>query len=230
MRTNRSTFAAIATSTAIMLAGCSEPRPAAQDVQWSLEPLADKQGYQFKLVANVTPGLGGWYQPVITVVDERGCRSRAETDETQVMDTAAPDPLHMQANYKFEKFPHRVATAEATLIYSEIDPTAGTADGVRRTQVFSETRTIDPIVKVKQNPVNACGKPKVKSQQTPPSQSGQDTAATIINLRGYLCGQVTDIYPRGSNALVVHCTLYRDRRGKAQYLVHTDTASVERLD
>lgn len=92
---------------------------------------------------------------------------------------------------------------------------------------FDEAKVIDPAAQKKAENVKCKPRP---AQRLPGSQSSQETVATIINLRGYLCGHVIDVYPRGPGQLIVQCVEYRNGRGRVKYLLNTDTASVERLD
>lgn len=58
-----------------------------------------------------------------------------------------------------------------------------------------------------------------------PSGDLEILAGTILNLNGYLCAEVRRITRRGEYQFEVDCTEYRDGRGRASYLINTETGA-----
>lgn len=207
---------------ALQTTACDRPEPNVTVKDWNLS--GDPGSYNLRVellpVVLADNGMGG----KLKLLFADGC---SETRNVNFMkykpgSEFVPAPGSGQTFVAEQPVHAESAVASAEL---QLDHWTGTDRGAQR--FYDGKKVIDSQAQRKAE--------KMKCKATAldnvaPSESSRETAATLINLRGYLCGRVTDIYPRGSGMLVVHCTEYRDGRGKAQYLVRTDSASVERLD
>lgn len=228
---NIRTLALAATAGCLALSACGDPTPKIIVSDWTLK--RTREGYQLQVLADwVRPakyGAGGNIQ----LFYSNGCSDVLHLNtfkpDKGPEQAGAQDPLPMQPLSKPSAGPAKFTqtfyvtkeTVAGARLYLFHVP--GIAPEDETPAFLDQGKVIDPAAQA-QAEKTKCG----ERQARDPAPT-RDTAATLINLRGFLCGQVTDIYPRGRNT-VVHCTLYRDGRGKATYLVHTDSAAVERLD
>lgn len=57
----------------------------------------------------------------------------------------------------------------------------------------------------------------------------ENLIATVINLKGYLCANVTMLYPQGTHKYEVVCKEYRHSRGKVSYFVNMQSMQVRKI-
>ncbi len=60
-----------------------------------------------------------------------------------------------------------------------------------------------------------------------PSEQSKDMLATLINLHGELCAQVTRVTALGADRQQVACVRYRNGTGGATYQVNARTSAVK---
>lgn len=218
--TNRANQYVVATALALMLlAGCDRP-PSVEVKDWGLT----KKGGEHVLTIEMLPNVvaTGGMQGTLKLFYSNGCRgerfvslSEYNADSALVQPDMPGGTITISQAYTV---PEEVAGAQLQLEHK-------TDRG--NIAFFDQAKVINPAAQKKAEKTKCKPAPVERSA---PSQSSAETAATIINLRGYLCGRVIDIYPRGPGQLVVNCVEYRNGSGRVKYLLHTDSASVERLD
>jgi hypothetical protein len=195
--------------------------------------------------ATFAKGVDGLYQPIVTLVDDRGCHREAELPETMIGSEATSGTL--RANFAYTIDVRRpVATADLRIEYQYLD-----GDQLARKQVFSDQRTLDDTIRPPFMPTVSCStqNSKMGNARTMPGQhreavtshsdqtdaraiagmSRNETVATAINTAGFLCARVTDLYPDSGGQMIVHCIQYRSGRGRVKYRIDPDAGSVEQL-
>lgn len=232
------------------LGGCSSgpQAPGAANVQWDVKRTPDSAGYRLVGRADLKRTANGWYQPTLTLVDQRGCRNVVELHETQMVDAeargAAPVTFDQVAHLKWP-----VATAEFAIQFHEVPFGSLDPRSITRTGVFHDQRVLDASIRVPEMPENACGKSAGelkagrkerlrKQAKTDPDgadasavadMSRNEVLATAINTAGFLCARVRDAYPT-SGGMIVNCTEYRSGRGRAKYKIDTSAMEVTKLN
>lgn len=210
---------------ALAVSSCGPRAPGAEDIRWSLTPEQNGAGYLFEADARLLGGQDGWFSPRIEHVDADGCRRTEFLLAEHGVNAADPSDFRANFRQRFDNEP-RIAKATLQLVYrpAGASPSDFEADRI----VFSGEKVIDTKVRP---PVETKPCASESDAASPPdTTSKEEQAATLINLSGYLCGRVKDAYASGGDTITVHCTEYRDGRGRAKYKIHTGSAQVERLD
>lgn len=126
------------------------------------------------------------------------------------------------------KLPFKVATAELSI---DFRPNSKSSKSERR--VFSDSMVVDAKVVPPENPVDACGKGKEgasKGYSSAAMAEKGEMIATVLNLNGLLCAQVTDVKPLkvGGDVFEVTCVQYRGGSATTQYIVNSSDGTAYR--
>lgn len=225
----------------------SEPEAAARDVAWSIRRLANKKGYSVEGSATYVLGVGGWYQPSVTLLDDKGCSITAELNASHVVDTDARGDL--SARFAgVVPVTRPVATAQLQITHK--DAPMGSLDPrtISRTSLYNQTSVVDPKVHPPENAANPCSKsrrelrnerqarlrnkavtdPDGADAEAISGMSREEVVATAINSAGFLCARITSMYPSGG-AIIVNCVEYRNGSGRAKYRVDASAGTVRPL-
>ena len=221
---------ALAVNGAFALSACASS-PSAENVIWNLS--AQKGGYVFTLKADLNNGDDGGFFPLLETVDERGCHHVEDVGWISAMEES--NHSHVKANIEHQyKSRWKVARAGLSLSYKEIDTDSQ--------ELFSEHKVVDPRLTPPDTPKVPCSDKPTKAELRKRAKNDPDGAdaeaisgmsrnevvATAINSAGFLCAQVTDLYPSGQD-MIVSCKEYRNGGGKVRYRVNASAGAVEQM-
>lgn len=209
----------------IALSACGPNAPAAEATKWRLTRETTGAGYVFDGNARLLGGKEGWFTPRLAYLDADGCQ---RTEYLAAVHAGTfPDPQDFAGKFH-QRFDSKAKIARATLALVYRPAAAAPSDFGADRIVFTEERVIDPTLRP---PVRNKPCPSANPEtQVADFATKEEKAATLINLSGYLCGRVTDAYASAGGTITVHCTEFRDGRGRAKYRIYTDTAAVERIE
>lgn len=215
LKSNVALFALLSGS----LSACGAPSPSAQVEEWTITRKQDGSGYAVNLRGTVW-GDGSWF-PYLDFIDHNGCK-RSES-----LGGIFPNGGKASINRTYE-VPSKAKVQQATLSLNYVAKGDSPMNQGAYQKLFAEERAVEPL------PAGAelvgCPKSDEKSGGNAPQGTREENLATVINLEGFLCGKVLDTYPGGSGTIIVHCTLYRDGRGRAKYSIDKSNATVTQVE
>lgn len=225
---------------------CADPVPTAETVSWAVKRTEDRKGYELTGSATLQRGLGGWYQPTATLLDDRGCRHVMAAEDIQDADTSKTGTIATVLAGEFE-LKRPVARVDFSIDYNEAPGLSMNPADIVSTNVFSDSRVLDPKITPRDDFPNPCNKSpselksrterlRERAKANPYEADGEaidnmsrdEVIATAINSAGFLCARVTDIFPSGGD-IVASCMEYRSGKGRAKYRINTTTMSVEKV-
>lgn len=201
------------------LTACGAPSPSAQVDEWAITRKQDGTGYAVKLRGAVW-GEGSWFVH-LDYIDHNGC-ARGES-----FGGIFPNGGKADINKTFD-LPSKPQLQRATLSLNYVAKGDSPMNAGSYNKMFAEERAVDPLPAGAK--LSGCPKIEEKLEASVRPSSREEDLATVINLDGYLCGKVLNTYSGGPGKIIVHCTLYRDGRGRAKYSIDRSTAMVTQVE
>jgi hypothetical protein len=212
-----------------LLSSCGfEEAPSVSRVEWSVDRGSKLQSYTVNITADFEEDVDGKYVPVISMVDDKGCRHKGELDVIP-FEVVFRDKSGRIIYASGIDLTRKVASAELSIFFNPND-----GSNFPHESVFSDKMVVDASINPPSKPENACALTKSEQREKARASKGYaspqmakhgELIATILNLNGLLCARVTDVRPLkvDENVFEVTCIEYRGGTGQAQYIVNAST-------